>query len=75
MREAFVLVSAGAAVGLVVAVAGSRLLAGVLFEVSPADPIALLATTGCLALAGLVAGWLPTRRATRIDPVEALRAD
>jgi ABC-type antimicrobial peptide transport system permease subunit len=75
VRGALAIVGAGAAVGLVGALAGSRLVAALLFEVSPTDPLTLAAV--CLLLLGvaLVAAYLPARRASRVDPARALRAD
>ena len=53
----------------------SRTLTTLLYSVSPSDPATLAAVGGLLLLTTLVAGYLPARRATRIDPVVALRAD
>ncbi len=63
----------GLAVGLVGALAVSGLLAGFLFGVSPRDPVTFGAIVVVLGLTGLLASWVPARRATRVDPVEALR--
>jgi putative ABC transport system permease protein len=67
--------SIGAGVGLLSALALSRLFTSLLFRVSPTDPIAL--GGACVVLLGTatVAAYLPARRATLIDPVQALRAD
>jgi predicted permease len=75
MRKAAIMIGSGVAVGLAVAFAGSQLLATMLFQVRPTDPVALLGATVVLICAGALAAYLPARRATRIDPVEALRAD
>jgi predicted permease len=68
-----------AGIGLVIGAAASWLLArslsGLLFEITPADPVTFLAMAGVLALVALAAGYVPARRATRVDPVTALRAD
>jgi predicted permease len=65
-------------VGIVIGVAGglavSRLMQQVLFEVNPADPLIYLAVSGTLLLVAECASWFPARRATRIDPVVALRS-
>ncbi len=63
----------GFAVGLVGAVAVTRITTSLLFEVSPLDPVAL--ATACLSLAaiGLLAGFLPANRAVHIDPAVTLR--
>jgi ABC-type antimicrobial peptide transport system permease subunit len=66
---------AGIAVGLVVALAGSRLIESLLYGVSPRDPAIFAATTVTLLGVALLACWLPARRAAGISPVEALRAD
>jgi putative ABC transport system permease protein len=65
----------GIACGLAISLASGRLVAQLLFEVSPADPLTLAAAAAALlALAALVCG-VPARRATRLDPVATLRAD
>jgi putative ABC transport system permease protein len=67
--------AAGAAVGLAGALLSSRLLTALLFQVSPTDPLALAAVSALLLGVGLVAAYVPARRATRIDPAQALRAE
>jgi putative ABC transport system permease protein len=67
--------SGGMLAGLVCALAASRLLTGLLFEVSPADPLALLGASGLLLAVAGAAAYLPARWATKVDPVQALRAD
>lgn len=65
----------GAAIGVALAVVGSRLLRGLLYDVHPLDPLALLATALLVAGASTLACYLPARRATRLDPVALLRTD
>jgi predicted permease len=65
----------GVGVGLVAALALSRLIATELYNVSPRDPLTFIATALTLSAVALVAAWLPTRRATAADPVVALRAE
>jgi predicted permease len=65
----------GAAAGLVAAVPLSRLMAALLFEVKPVDPLTYAAVGAGLLAAAAVASYLPARRVTRIQPVEALRAE
>ncbi len=66
---------AGIAIGLAIALAGTRLLAGLLFGVSPMDPFVLAAVPLGLASLAMLASYLPARRAARIDPVVALRTE
>lgn len=75
LREALLPVWFGGAVGIVLALMGSRLVMGLLFEISPADPFALGFAGAVLVAAGLGAGYLPARHATKIDPVQALHAE
>ena len=75
LGRALKLTVAGAAVGLVGAVATSRLFRSLLFDVSPIDPLAFAAAVALLITVAALAAYVPARRATRIDPVQALRAD
>lgn len=73
LRESLGLTVAGLATGLLLAVAVARLLSALLYGVSPIDPLVLTTAATVLAAALLLAAYLPTRRATRIDPTTALR--
>jgi putative ABC transport system permease protein len=75
IRHGVGLAAAGALVGLAAAIALVRLIARLLFGVSAADPLTLVGTTGALLLAAALASWIPARRATKIDPMVALRAE
>jgi predicted permease len=75
LTEALIVTGTGAVVGLAVALAASRLLTKLLFEVSPADPISLLGSAVLLLVVAVIAAYVPARHATRVDPVQALRAD
>jgi ABC-type antimicrobial peptide transport system permease subunit len=61
------------AVGLPLIFAVTRLAATLLFDLSPTDPVSLIAAALLLFGVGLLAGYLPSRRATRVDPIIALR--
>jgi predicted permease len=65
---------AGVVIGLAGAFAGMRMLRTLLFEVSPTDPLILAGTSAVLLLIAAAASLVPTRRAARIDPVEAMRS-
>jgi len=67
------LIGAGVALGLAAAVVGSRYVESLLFGVRPLDPSVLAGVTAFLVVVGVLACWLPARRASRIDPVAALR--
>jgi len=69
------LLSLGLILGLMIAFAGSRLLASMLYEVSPNDPGTFIIISMVLAIVGTLASLIPARRATRVDPMEALRAE
>jgi ABC-type antimicrobial peptide transport system permease subunit len=71
--QGMLLTGVGIAVGLVGSWGVSRLLASLLFGVSSTDLFTYAAMTLALSLVALVASWIPARRASRIDPVEALR--
>jgi len=63
----------GMVLGLAAALAVCRLMSGMLFMVSPNDPVTFIAVALTLSAAGLAATWVPARRAARLDPVKALR--
>jgi putative ABC transport system permease protein len=75
LRQGMVLVAFGIVLGLGGAVAFGRLMRSLLFNVSPNDPLTLATITLLLSAIALLACWLPARRATKIDPMEALRAE
>ena len=75
LRETSVLLAIGAAVGVVLALAGGRAASTLLFGVRPYDPLALLLALLALAAIAFIASYAPARRATRIEPVTALRTD
>jgi putative ABC transport system permease protein len=67
------LLALGAIIGLAGGIALGRLASSLLFGTSPTDPLVLAGVTASLILLGAAAGWLPARRASRIDPARALR--
>jgi ABC-type antimicrobial peptide transport system permease subunit len=73
LLEALRLAVVGAVLGIVGGLAVSRVLSGFLFQTTPADPVTFVVAPLVLAAAALLAGYLPARRATRIDPIVALR--
>jgi predicted permease len=75
LARALRVVVAGLVVGLAGAVGVTRVLQRFLFGVTPTDPIAFTIVTLLLMAVGLIAAWLPARRASRIDPWSALRAE
>jgi len=75
VREAMGHTIAGMAVGVAIVLASSRLVKSLLFDVRPNDPATIAAAVGLLALVCGVAAALPARRASRLDPMQALRED
>jgi len=75
LRRMARVVSVGLAAGVLLTFASSRLLASLLYEVSPRDPAAIVAAVCALEMAALVGAWLPARRAGRVDPIVVLRAE
>ncbi len=75
VRHGLILSAIGAACGLTSAFALTRLMKSLLYDVSPVDPLTYVAVSAGLILAAMLASYLPARKATKIDPVEALRAD
>jgi macrolide transport system ATP-binding/permease protein len=75
LRQGMTLALIGSVIGLGIAFGATRLLKSVLYGVSASDPITFLGVTFLLALVALFACWLPAHRATRVDPMIALRAE
>jgi putative ABC transport system permease protein len=75
LREGSVVIATGLAFGLIGAAAGSRFLQTLLFEITPGDPITFAVVCLVLAAVGLAACFVPATRATRVDPLTALRTD
>ncbi len=73
MREGFLLVGIGTAIGLAGSLALTRTIRSLLFDVGPGDPVTLIAVCLLLGLIALLACYLPASRATRVDPMMALR--
>jgi putative ABC transport system permease protein len=75
MRESLRLWVAGVLLGFVGAAIAAGLLRTQLFSVTPADPVSYALAVPTLAIAVALATWLPARRATRVNPLESLRAE
>ena len=75
MGEGIVMVATGLGIGLLLAIATGKLLNGILYEVGALDPVAFTAAPLVLAIAALIATWLPARRATQVNPIQALRTE
>jgi putative ABC transport system permease protein len=75
VRDGLRVVAVGVVIGAVIAVSAGHWIAPLLFQVSPRDPLVYTVVAVTLAAVALLAGWLPARRASRVDPATALRAD
>lgn len=75
VREALQLVLAGGAIGLPIAFLAARAVGGMLYGTAPSDPLAYVAAAAVLVAVSAFAAYLPARRASRLDPIAALRSD
>jgi putative ABC transport system permease protein len=75
VRQGGLVALGGLVVGLGAALVGGRLIQALLFDVSARDPVVLAVTTAILMALSLVACWVPARRASKLSPLEALRAE
>ncbi len=75
LRKGLILTSVGVGCGLVGAAAGTRLLQGMLFGITPLDSLTFAAVAVGFSLVAVVASYVPARRATKVDPMVALRCD
>jgi predicted permease len=75
MREGSIMLLTGLGLGLLLSAATGKILSGILFEIGAFDPVAFASSLTLLTVAALFATWLPARRATRINPMVALRTE
>jgi predicted permease len=75
LRECILLLGIGLAVGIPVSLSSTRILKSLLYQLSPVDPTAIAIAIASVACMTVAAAWLPARRATRIDPSQALRTE
>src|SRR6185295_11705244 len=73
LRQGMSLALAGSAIGLMLAAAASRLLTNLLFGIPPIDPVTFTGAAALFAVIGFMACYVPARRATKVDPLLALR--
>ena len=73
--EGLTMIVAGLGLGFLLAIGTGKVVSSILFQVSPLDPLAFTLAPAFLAIAALLATWLPARRATRISPMAALRTE
>jgi ABC-type antimicrobial peptide transport system permease subunit len=73
LREGMLLVVVGLAIGIPLSLASSRMLHSFLFGLRGTDPISLVMVIALLGIVGAIAGFIPARRATKVDPIVALR--
>jgi ABC-type antimicrobial peptide transport system permease subunit len=75
MREVLLLVALGIGIGLTAALATTRYVASLLFDLTPNDPLTITLATLLMIGVAILAGYLPARRAARVDPLIALRTE
>lgn len=74
-RQGMLLAGIGIAIGLGASIGLTRFLRGLLYDISPMDPVSLIGAAASLLAVTLLASWIPARRAAAVDPAHALRAD
>lgn len=75
VRQGLVATAVGLGVGVLLGLVAARLFASLLYHTPPADVVTMVGVTVVLAMAAVAASWVPARRATRVNPVDALRAE
>ncbi len=75
MRESMILVAVGVVIGIAIALGTSRFVASLLFELAPTDLVSMIVATAVMITVSALAGYLPARRASRVDPMVALHQE
>jgi ABC-type antimicrobial peptide transport system permease subunit len=75
LRDTFAVTAAGLVIGVVAAVFLAKMVSASLYGVAAFDPVSALGASVCIAGAAFLAGWLPARRASRVDTMVALRSE
>jgi predicted permease len=75
MRECILLLTVGFAIGIPVALSSTHVLKSLLYQLSPLDPTAIVMAIAAVACITVAAGWLPARRASKVNPMQALRTE
>ena len=75
LGRAFKLLAIGSATGLLLGILGSRVLSSVVYQATPRDPLVLAGVVVAMLFLGLVAAWIPARRALAIDPAILMREE
>jgi ABC-type antimicrobial peptide transport system permease subunit len=75
LGRAFRLLAFGSTAGLLLGIAASSVLSSVVYEATPRDPLVLTAVVLAMLLLGLLATWIPARRALSVDPLKLLREE
>jgi ABC-type antimicrobial peptide transport system permease subunit len=75
IRQSLLVVAAGLLLGIPAAIGGTRVLTALVFGIAPSDPVSLALAAALIALIGAAAAYLPARRASRVDPVVAMRLE
>lgn len=75
LRKGLILTAIGIALGLAGAAVGTRVLEGMLFGITPLDPATFVVVSALFGLVAMCASYLPARRATKVNPMIALRAE
>jgi ABC-type antimicrobial peptide transport system permease subunit len=75
LRECLLLLAIGLAVGVPIALSSTRIVKSLLYELSPVDPTAISIAIAIVSAMTIAAAWVPARRASKIDPMQALRTE